>query len=75
VNPDHLFLGTHRDNAIDRERKRRRIQRTNKLTPSHVRSIRKLREQGLTAASIAALFGVCDQHVYNICQGRSWSYV
>ncbi|WP_324101275.1 HNH endonuclease signature motif containing protein [Noviherbaspirillum sp.] len=48
INPDHLFLGTHRDNAEDRNRKQRQTQGERhpnaKLSAEQVRQYKSLRE-------------------------------
>lgn len=76
INPAHLFLGTHADNAADRDIKGRRIaprgerNPLSKLTAAEVRSIRlDARRQ----ADIAFDFGIGQAHVSAIKRGAVWS--
>lgn len=72
VNPDHLFLGTHRDNMADMVKKGRHPRNglptsTRRLTPEAVASIRS-REK--TSAAYGAEFGVSAAHIRNIWRGK-----
>lgn len=79
VNPDHLFLGTVQDNAIDAISKgRARIPvlfgKSNpaaRLTAAKVRKMRSLRNSR-TMRSLAAEFGVCPATVYKIVSQKTW---
>ena len=72
VNPDHLFLGTYRDNTQDMIRKGRHSKsraphtRVRKLTDDQVRAIRK--EDG-KVFDIAIKYGVSDACIYRIRSG------
>lgn len=77
VNPEHLFLGTHQDNADDcRKKGRTRYcqgeQRSLKLTDDDVRFIR-------TAAAppkqIAAQFGISFGTISSIQHRRTWRHL
>lgn len=57
-NPNHLFIGTKRDNALDRTRKGRTGKRPPTLTPEQDAEVRHLRRQGETYAAIGRIFGV-----------------
>lgn len=78
VNPDHLFLGTNKDNAQDRERKGRRRNLYGeqhgkaKLTDAGVREIRTSAE-GPTA--LARRFGVSKSAVEAVRAGKTWGHV
>ena len=69
VNPDHLEVGTHKDNAqdcIDRGRRARRIRphtRMRKLTDDQVRAIRADRRHAML---VAIDHGISEVTVYNI---------
>lgn len=68
VNPDHLFLGTQKDNVEDCAKKGRRNQARHgrhrgKLSDEQRHQIPSLREQGLTQESIAEMFGVRAQTI------------
>jgi len=69
VNPDHLFLGTHRDNNLDMRAKRRERPPFGerhwnvKLTSDQVREIR---ETVGTQAAIARQFGVAQSQISRI---------
>jgi hypothetical protein len=70
VNPDHLFLGTAKDNVRDMWNKGRQpdhIGKPNKnaakLTSEQVRLMREMAEDGATAKELAHLF---ETHVVNV---------
>lgn len=90
VNPDHLFLGTHKDNAADRSAKgrgkhqgREHMRRIStgemngnaKLTRESVREIRRRRAAGETQNSIAKILGVSPCTVGHVWRGRTWGHV
>lgn len=73
VNPDHLFIGTKRDNtrdcmAKDRFPERERHGRA-KLTPEQIHEIRL---SNASALVIAERYGVSRGHIYNIRANRTW---
>lgn len=78
VNPDHLFLGTHADNAADRTAKGRGGRSPGesngcaKLTADDVASLRKRRVAGEKLADLAATFGVSQTTVSQIANGHRW---
>lgn len=80
VRPDHLFLGTNKDNAGDREAKGRGnqprgLQNGNaKLTDAFVKEI--LANKGtMTQARIAGVFGVTRSTISKVLLGKSWRHV
>jgi HNH endonuclease len=81
VNPAHLFLGTYRDNAIDRENKKRGRQPVgegngkSKLTQDVVQSIKRWLSEGKTKASIARKLGLSFSGVRSVAIGRTWKHV
>lgn len=76
VRPDHLFLGTAKDNYEDaRSKSRHSAGERNgvaKLTQSDVDAIRRLLDSGLTKAEIGQRFGVSRTAVFWIAKGRNW---
>lgn len=78
VRPDHLFLGTARDNVTDALGKRRLrpwgrpIGQGKKLTADQVREIRASTEP---ARRLAARYGLCFQTVYEIKARKIWRSV
>ena len=82
VNPSHLFLGTKKDNAVDRENKGRggqwirRGERVgqSKLTEQQVLEIRKI-GRSISQEVIAALYGVKQTAVSNILTRFTWKHV
>lgn len=81
VNPDHLFLGTAKENADDRDRKGRgrcvkgETHYMAKLTPAAVRSIRAALADGATQASVAAQWSITPPAVRAILSRRNWRHV
>lgn len=85
VNPDHLFIGTQRDNILDMHSKGRDHQTANpsstmcgsrvgtsKLTETDVRAIKELSCRGMSQRRIAARFHVAQTTVSDAVRGRSW---
>ena len=79
VRPDHLFLGTNRDNTADMIAKGRKVQPRGeghgmaRLTEDQVRGIRG--ESGLSQREIAAKYGVSQPLVSAIRTGKLWAHV
>jgi HNH endonuclease len=77
VNPKHLFLGTRKDNARDRDNKGRLPVREKHpmalLTWEKVRRIRERRKSKKeTYEALARAFGVCFGHIGVIVRGECW---
>ncbi len=82
VNPEHLFLGTRRDNLYDMRAKGRMAPRHGKFAPN-----RKLTEEqaiailnsGISVTSefrvTAAEYGVSMSCIRDLVRGRSWRYL
>lgn len=76
VNIEHLWLGTLADNNRDKlEKGRARSGINNKITPSEVAEIRRLRAEGMKLREIAALYPICLGQVHRIVRGHRWSTV
>jgi len=78
VNPDHLFLGTNRDNLNDASSKLRINGENNsnsKPTASQVIEIRKLWPLGHSQVSLGIRFGVTPEMICAIVHGRSWKHL
>lgn len=81
VRPDHLFLGTPKDNMDDMQQKGRRVIASlagdkhpkAKLTPEDVQEILRLSREGVSGTKIARAFGIHHVTVYNIRKGDHWS--
>ena len=79
VNPAHLFLGTQKDNMVDKTRKGRALKGSqvgnSKLTEAEVLQIFSALDHGESQYSIAARFGISQGHVSDIKNGKRWSYL
>ena len=82
VNPDHMFLGTNRDNMDDMVRKGRSIGKNQgaghgltKFTDDSIRELRLLRSQGWTYDALAEYYEVGKSTVARIITGKVWSHV
>ncbi len=82
VNPEHLFLGTQKDNVADMLKKGRGvappIRRGEaagpaKLTAAQVDEIRARLACGETTVALARAFGVSQSAVWWIKSGRNWA--
>lgn len=84
VNPDHLFVGTHRDNTQDCWRKGRaspppRLLGSKnpraKLRESVIPEVFRLRALGLTTYQIADVFGISRTAISAILKRKTWRHV
>lgn len=78
VNPSHLYLGTHRDNMLDRKVRHRSWRGPGALNPSakldetKAGEIKGLLKRGQPVARLAEQFGVSPTTIYRIRHGRRW---
>lgn len=79
TNPEHLFLGTEKDNAVDRQKKNRGQKGIThnkcKLTEENVREIKQLLHVGLSCTKLARKFSVTDAAIWFIKEGWTWKHV
>lgn len=79
VNPEHLFLGTPKDNMADKCRKGRQPRGEThpraKLTERDVREIRRADGHGSSQRELARLYGVSPRSIQFIIQRRTWTHV
>ena len=81
VNPDHIWLGTCKDNQVDKWRKGRAVIKlgedsaVSKLTEAGVREIRSMKMDGVAVTDIASKFKVCVAAVYKVLNGKTWKHV
>ena len=74
VNPNHLELGTYKDNAQDRYRNAEN-NKLFKLNEDQVNEIRKLRQDGIKVVDIAKIYKISTSSVYDIIKRRSWNHL
>lgn len=76
VRPDHLFLGTNKDNSQDAVRKGRLPKGEQhpqaKLTSEQVSEIRLRCRQGEKMRFLATVYGVCFSQISRIIRCKSW---
>lgn len=86
VNPDHLYFGTRRENCMDqikagvhnflKQDKRGEKHPTSVLTDELVKTIRLLRDQGVSALNIARKLQLNPSTVRNVFHKRGrWSHI
>lgn len=79
VNPEHLFLGTNKDNMADMVKKNRSAfgekNANSKLNKHMVKLIRQRLELGISQQKIADEFCINQTNVSKIKTGKSWSNV
>jgi hypothetical protein len=74
INPDHLKLGSHRDNVMS-SLQDDRIFGGNKLTASDVEQIDGYLRAGYQVKEVAEMYGVAPTTVSAINTGRTWSWL
>jgi hypothetical protein len=77
INPDHLIIGTQKDNVADREARGRRDVRgeqvgTSKLTEKDVLEIKTSEE---SSTVLAKRYGVDKTNIWAIRSGKSWKHL
>jgi hypothetical protein len=72
VRPEHLFLGTQRDNAIDMIKKCRG---TAKFTEENIKEIRALYATGKTQKELAKMFNSQQSHISEITRRKQWKHI
>lgn len=79
VNPNHLFLGTRRDNNRDRDSKGRGpVGERNwctKLTAEDIPKIRQLHEEGWKQKEIAKRYGVHQGTISHVVNKTTWKHI
>lgn len=84
LNPDHLFLGTHKDNSQDCLKKGRRADvgaqgeghGHSKLTENQVKDIREKISSGeLTQYRAARIYGVDSSLIHGIVHRKYWRHI
>ncbi len=80
INPEHLWLGTHKDNMLDKANKGRAPKNTehwsNKLSISQVLDIReKFNRKELSTKEIADQYCITLQHVRSIGNRKKWRHL
>lgn len=72
INPEHLWIGTHRENVADRIDKERD---NSKLKSFDVYQIRELYKKGERAIKIAEKFNINVRTIYCIVNRKTWKHV
>lgn len=79
TNPDHLWLGTQKDNMHDASVKGRLPRGENRpnhlLTEKQVIQIRIDRTNGMTMKSIGSKHGVGVHAIFRIIHGQTWNHI
>ncbi len=75
VNPEHLFIGSHKDNMEDCAKKERLNNPQAKLTIANIRYIRARYSNGTTQADLCREFDYSTGSMNNIVSGKSWKHV
>ena len=78
INPDHLFLGTQKDNVRDAAAKQRMGKSRGEAHPDSKfteRDIRAIRASPLNNRQLAEAFDTCSSSISQIRTRRSWRHV
>ncbi len=69
VNPDHLFLGSHRDNMVDMVEKNRFVAAGQKVNEDEMLIAINMRECGYSMKDIATALNISSSHASRISRG------
>lgn len=75
VNPDHLFLGTAKDNCADKIRKGRHQDQAGERAPAArltKKAVDDIRTRRIKGSEFARLYGVTPSTICDIQKGRTW---
>lgn len=79
VNPEHLFLGTHKDNMVDAMHKGRVAtgdsNSMTKLSPEDIKNIRLLCISGESDKDVANIYNVHRGNIWSIRTGKTWKHI
>jgi hypothetical protein len=79
VNPDHMFLGTQKNNLEDMASKKRSTigcrNPMSKLTDEDIRIIREMYKNGYTQQSIANIYSLSRSNIGLIVTNQTWKHV
>ena len=81
VNPDHLWLGTDKDNSVDKFRKNRQAIVAGSKNPNAilneeaVKKLRQLYKAGYTKSNLASIFNIKLVTVRKIVTYKLWKHV
>lgn len=79
VNPNHLFLGTQKDNQQDMKKKKRHVfgekSPNAKLKKADVIKMYKLYEKGVGTILLAKQFGITKNLAWRIVRGLQWEHL
>lgn len=79
--PEHLYLGTDKDNTRDKMARNRQgaprgsNQPMAKLKEDDIPTIRRMIGEGIPCTQIARLYGVSNRPIYTIKHGTGWTHV
>lgn len=75
INPDHLWIGTQKENMQDAKKKGRTLRgeknHRHNLTDEQVKEIRKLKDMGFTYNRLRKIFNCSVPHLFNIIKKKS----
>lgn len=81
VNPDHLWLGSEKDNYDDMVNKNRRVilrgirHGCHRLKENQVLEIKRKLRNGVKPRHVAIVFGISDSAIFDIKAGRTWGHI
>jgi hypothetical protein len=78
INPNHLFMGTSSDNALDRSFKGRNPNNSGVLSGKHIlteEQVLEIKRSSETASFLSKKFNTCLSNVYTIRSGKSWRHL